>query len=94
MEINCDKCGFKHYDFEKCLKIFYVKHEYYGDKWYKIGAGSFAGAAEKAAIEIDGEEFDLGEIVNRIEIANSDKSIIKYFSVNAETEIVYHVNEI
>jgi len=96
---KCFKCGFKHYDFEKCLTTFlFLYEDYYGDEWQKIGAYSFEDAAERIAMHInedeDEDENDTGTIIEKVTITNHDSSVIKYFSVDARAELHYYSKEL
>jgi hypothetical protein len=92
---KCDKCNFKHFDYEKCMKSFYFKHPYWGEDWELIGAYNHKDAAVKLAEKINQDEPTVNDFVfKNIPIANFDKTDIKYFNVYAEPEIYYNVKQV
>jgi hypothetical protein len=87
---RCEKCGFRHYGWENCLKEFYFKHENWGKEFQKIGAYSFENAAERFG-ELFNEDGDL--LDDHVEVIIYDGITEKTFIVSAEMEISYHVKE-
>lgn len=91
---KCEKCGYEHFNFERCPETYYFKHGWWGDDWQEIGAYDYDEAAEKVAAMINEDEPETGEIIKRIPIANKDRTDIRYFSVEAEYSLDYYSTEI
>lgn len=92
----CEMCKEGYYDWEqphKCKPIFFFKHKDWGEDFEEIRANSFEEAAENFA-KLYNEDGDYALMNNSEEVIISDGTIEKKFSVYAELEIYYSVEEI
>lgn len=91
----CSICGELKFDWEehRCPPNYYFKHEDWGDKFQAIRAWSFDDAAEKFAKKYN-EDGDYALMNRTIEVLISDGEVEKKFSVTAEPDINYSVDEL
>lgn len=93
--IKCKLCKEGYFDWQthKCKPIFFFKHENWGDDFEEIRADSFEEAAENFA-KLYNENGDYALMNSSEEVIISDGNIEKKFSVSAEPDINYSVEEI
>ncbi len=89
---KCIKCGYEHFEWEKCLTTFYYKHECSDYEYNKIGAYNFNDAAERFARKYDEDDHCL--VGSSEEVVISDGQVEKKFSVSAEQDIIYYADEV
>ena len=92
---KCTDCGGYKYDWREhhCAPIYYFKHEDYGEEFQEIRAYSFDDAAENFAKQYN-EDGDYSLMNNSIDVIISDGKTEKKYTVSAEPDIHYSVDEV
>jgi len=89
---NCPKCKEYVYLSRHSCELFYFKHEDWGDEFQEIYAFDMDDAAEKFAILYnEGGYYPLMD--NEIDVLISDGQTETTYTVSAEPDISYHVQE-
>lgn len=92
---RCSICQEWKYSFKEhhCASVYQFKHENYGEEYEDIRAYSFEDAAERFAKKYN-EDGDYSLMNTSTEVTISDGKEEKKFTVSAEPDINYSVDEI
>jgi len=91
----CNKCGYKHFDFEECPETFWaIREDERGCSWDRIGARDYEQAAAKYMEREYERRGEFEEVLKNVLVANADKTEIKKFNVYAEHIIDYSAEEV